>query len=244
MIIDKICIKYSDYVWFMNNRQFEIRKERGYFDKMANNFCVVPSGVDEASIFSYPLKDIDVFSLVLLGVIGKAQGIDLVVESMPDIIENIPDFKLKIIGSGPYEKELKDKVKVMGLEGNVVFYGFVTSEEETRNIIGRSGAGVALYVPDPYACTRYADSGKAKVYLSCGVPVIITNVPYTALEIDQFKAGVMINYTRKEFVRAVFEILNQGTETLFEFKSNAVRLAKQYSTKVLMSNVFLENKNN
>ena len=63
--------------------------------------------------------------------------------------------------------------------------------------------GIAPYVPDPNSFTWYADPGKPKVYLGCGIPVIITKVPEVAFEISKRKAGIAINYDSHELSEAI-----------------------------------------
>ena len=81
--------------------------------------------------------------------------------------------------------------------------GYIESHEEIEEIVAKCRVGIAPYVPDPNSFTWYADPGKPKVYLGCGIPVIITKVPEVAFEISKRKAGIAINYNSHELSEAI-----------------------------------------
>ncbi len=51
------------------------------------------------------------------------------IEALPRLRESVPEVAYLIAGEGPYRPELERRVRWMGLEADVVFAGFVASEE-------------------------------------------------------------------------------------------------------------------
>lgn len=62
----------------------------------------------------------------------ERKGIQLVLESLQDVVKVIPDIKYIIAGTGDYEKTLKGLVSKYRLEDYVEFKGRVTEEEKSR----------------------------------------------------------------------------------------------------------------
>ncbi|NOR69339.1 MAG: glycosyltransferase, exosortase A system-associated [Methylomarinum sp.] len=68
----------------------------------------------------------------VLGFIGSFyayEGIPLILEALPEIIKQQPEVKLLLVGGGPQEQKIKDKVKQLQLESYVVFTGRVPHDQ-------------------------------------------------------------------------------------------------------------------
>jgi glycogen(starch) synthase len=71
----------------------------------------------------------------VIGFIGSFyayEGLDLLVQAMPALLQVRPDACLLLVGGGPQESALKAKVKTLGLEQAVVFTGRVPHQEVAR----------------------------------------------------------------------------------------------------------------
>ena len=93
------------------------------------------------------------------------------------------------IGGGGLRKCSKIAHIELGIADRVSFTGFVSSDEEVYRILSGCGLALATYPPDDATYKRYCDPGKVKIYLACGLPVLITNVPAVACEIAARGAG-------------------------------------------------------
>lgn len=60
---------------------------------------------------------------VTVGRLVPQKGHKFLIEALPLIMANYPNFKLHIIGAGKLENDLKEQVKGLGLEESVIFYG-------------------------------------------------------------------------------------------------------------------------
>ena len=54
---------------------------------------------------------------------------------------------------------------------------------------------LALYRPTDNNLSRWADPSRVKDYLACGLPVVITDVPEIAKDVDALSAGVVAAYS-------------------------------------------------
>ncbi|HEY3421558.1 MAG TPA: glycosyltransferase [Methanocellaceae archaeon] len=63
------------------------------------------------------------------GRLSFEKRIDGVIKAMPFVLKEVPDAKLMIVGKGPVKKSLEALVEKMGLQGSVIFTGYVSDEE-------------------------------------------------------------------------------------------------------------------
>lgn len=216
--------KFSDYIWNLSPRMASVWEKSGISDEKN---LIVPGGTFIKSKKPLPLKSIDRKSLVYMGHLEESKGIELIMGALPEILRKVPSAKLKVVGSGPLETRLKNEVKKLRLDNKVDFLGFVDDYDELLQILSKNAVGLAPYVPDPASYSFYADPGKIKEYLSCGLPVIITKVPEIAFEIEKNGAGLLVNYDKDELVEAVVKLLTDE-ELFINCRKNAVKLAAKY----------------
>lgn len=104
----------------------------------AERVTVIPNSVDADSFASQPRSDTDMrtrFGLqgkCVLGFVGSFfawEGLNLLVESLPLILERRADMRLLLVGGGPDEKAIRSTVARLGLESQVIFAGEVPHEE-------------------------------------------------------------------------------------------------------------------
>ncbi|MRN52177.1 glycosyltransferase family 4 protein [Paenibacillus monticola] len=64
-----------------------------------------------------------------VGRIAEEKNISEILMLLPDVIKKNKNVKLLIVGGGPYLDHLKDLVKTLHLEGNVIFTGMISADE-------------------------------------------------------------------------------------------------------------------
>lgn len=237
--IDRNCCYYSDLNWVGIKRTIHEREKNGVETKKVAKIITVPDGNHSLSIKRKDVLDINMHTLISVGHIIKRQGLDLVLESLPDLKEKIKDIKVIIIGTGDYLQELKKKAKKLKIESSVQFRGYIEDHKKIENILTKCAIGLAPYVPDKDSHTYYSEAGKPKLYLGCGIPVVITNVPSIAYEIEKNKAGKMIHYNKTEFVNAVLDVI-KNDKVYSEYKKNATRFGLQFDWSVIFKNALSE----
>ena len=223
--IDRFCVCTADYTWNLTSAMADARQKIG-ISKSSTNQITIPTGTHFEKLKSMRLARSERNTVVFLSHLRKGQGIELVLEALPEVVKQIPSVKLVVIGTGPLEKYFREEVKKRNLTDNIVFLGYIEDPEEIDKIVAKCRVGIAPYVPDPDSFTWYADPGKPKVYLGCGIPVIITKVPEVAFEISKRGAGIAINYNSHELSEAIIKILSN--DILYQtFRSNAIKFASQ-----------------
>lgn len=169
----------------------------------------------------------------LMGMLKTSQGIDFIADTMPELIRRYKNVTVEFIGSGPEELYFKHRMK--RYHDHVRWYGYVTSEKEIDRIMRRWSIGLAPYNPTKSNESYWTDPSKIKAYISQGVPVITTNVPSFAKEVEQSGAGIIIRYGNTEAFLAAVQMIRSNQST---YRRNALKLAKQYSYQTLYPSFF------
>lgn len=226
--VDKFCVKNADQTWNLCHRMAEAReKQKGMKQSDYNKQLTLPIGIWYERIKRLNFDKIQKHTLVFMGHILEKSGVQLVLKAIPDIVNEIKDFKFVIIGSGEYEERLKEITKNLNIEKYVDFKGYVDDHKDLENMLAKCACGVAIYYKEADTFTYYTDPSKVKVYLATGLPVIITDVPYIAREIEGAKCGVIVEYKKEDLVNAIVSLL-KNEELLKEYRENATEFARQF----------------
>jgi glycosyltransferase involved in cell wall biosynthesis len=132
-------------------------------------------------------------TLTYLGYLIRAQGGDMFLDALEQLQRREVDFRADVIGRGPMQAELEAKASRLGLDGRVAFHGYVEDPEMTR-LLADGSIGVALYDPAVATFTRWADPGKLKSYLAAGLPILLTDVPPNAHQLEQSGAAEIVPF--------------------------------------------------
>ena len=84
--------------------------------------------------------------------------------------------------------------------------------------------------------TYFADPGKLKSYMASGLPILLTDVPHNAKEIEKKKCGKIISTDPKNISKAVIEIMSDKKK-LNQYQKNARDYAREYDWE----NIFSDN---
>jgi len=104
----------------------------------ADKITVIANAVDIEQ-FTYGLtadellkRQLGLENKIVLGFIGSFyayEGLSLLLEALPIILQRQPGIRLLLVGGGPQEAMLKQKVQELGLEHDVVFTGRISHEQ-------------------------------------------------------------------------------------------------------------------
>lgn len=238
--LDRFCIRKCDLVWNLSPRMIEGREKFGLSPKYRNKQMTVQVGTERV-VISINDKDINHYTIAYMGHLRKGQGVEKLIRVMPDAIKKIPLAKLKIIGIGPLEKDLKQLVKDLEIESAVEFAGYIENHDDVVRILSKCAIGVAPYEISEKSFTIYADPAKPKVYISAGLPVIITKFPQFAFDIEDKKLGIAIDDSLDGLKEAIIKLLTDDA-LYFLLKKNVQSFKEEIFwdkifTKVL-SNTF------
>ena len=180
------------------------------------------------SVAPVPFEKMKRYHLAHMGHLTKKQGVQLVIEAIPSIVKQLPQFHFDIIGAGPMESELKLRVGKLRINRFVTFYGYIDNHDEVELLLSRCALSVAPYVDTPDNFVRYTDSGKLKAFLAVGLPVVLTMVPDVWTEIVKHKAGITVADTPDALSEGIIRLLSDG-KRLREYREHAVRLGRTYA---------------
>ncbi|MBL4681071.1 MAG: glycosyltransferase [Pseudomonadales bacterium] len=244
--INKHGYRKSDQMWDLSPRMAEAREYFGHCDaSVYKHHAVVPYGMWLKKITHYSFENCERSTLVFMGHLLEKQGVQLVIQAIPTIIESIPNFTFKIIGDGAYRKQLEEIVKNLGVQTYCHFYGRIDDIRKIEQEIAISAIAIATYVSSLDTWTKYADPGKIKSYLACGVPVITTELPWNAKEIAQANCGKIIQEDIEMISKAVVELLDPTKNQ--QMRENALQYAKDFDYENIfrsaLENLTIEKKN-
>jgi glycosyltransferase involved in cell wall biosynthesis len=223
--IEKIAAEKSNWTWNLSPRMIEGRNKK--WGKKFPNQIVVPHGVHINRIKHVPFSKINKTEVLYMGTLLQKQGIQLVLESIKILAKHIPEIHFTIIGKGPYESNLRSLTKKLGIEKYVSFLGYIKNHEEMENRIAQTGIAIALYDKTHDEFSYYADPGKIKNYLGAGVPVVMTDVPYVAREIQKANCGFIVPYKKNVLIKTLLYYFSD-IEMMKKYRSNALKFAKRY----------------
>jgi phosphatidyl-myo-inositol dimannoside synthase len=130
--------------------------------------------------------------IVSVGRLVHRKGQDVLIAAMPEILREIPDAHLLLIGEGPYRQYLETRVKKLQLDSHVSFIGRISYRDLPRYIC----LGEVFAMP---ARSRFAGlevEGLGIVYLeasACGLPVLAGNSGGAPDAVREGVTGVVVD---------------------------------------------------
>ncbi len=149
------------------------------------------------------------------------KGTNIVIESLPLILENFPHAVLDVVGDGSLLEGLKQQAISAGCSDRINFYSKV---EQSKVIDLLKKAHVFCYPTS-------ASEGFPKVVLealSCGLPVITSRVSVLPQLVTPECGVVLADLTPPALAEAVTGICRDPSR-YFEMSSNAIEIARNYS---------------
>ena len=146
--------------------------------------------------------------IVSVGRLVHRKGQDHLIESMPQILESVPDAHLLMVGKGPYLEHLAKLVALNKLENHVSFIGRIQYAELPRFI----SAGDVFAMPSRSRLAGLEVEGLGIVYLeasSCGLPVIAGSSGGAPDAVIDGVTGFVVDGTdNQQIAKAAIELLN------------------------------------
>ena len=106
------------------------------FPTYSSKVKVIPMGVDIGLFKKKNIKKPKKYSknkiLLFVGRLSDQKGLQYLIDAMPEIIKYDTKIKLLIIGEGPYEKILQEKLQSNNVEEHIEFLGSMPSTEISK----------------------------------------------------------------------------------------------------------------
>jgi len=124
----------------------------------------------------------------------RYKGFDEVIELLPTLADTIPNIAYLIVGDGTDRRRLEEKARALGVEGYVVFAGYVSESEKVDH----------YRLADAYVMPGWGE-GFGIVYLeamACGVPVVASKVDGSREAVRNGALGILVDPNDQEDVKA------------------------------------------
>jgi len=234
--IDNFVIVHVDRIWNLSPRMIEMRERKGIPVAMRAKQTTVPIGTNPGAL-RLPFNEIDSHAVVYVGHLRPLQGLELLLDAWPKVLASVPDARLILIGHGPLETLLREKAMHRGISYAVEFKGFIKDQADVEQILARCGLAVAPYMDSDDAFVRYTDPGKIKTYVSSDLPVVITDVPAVARELERAGCGVIVPYDPEAYAHTIARLLSDPIR-LKEYRARALQFAEQYRWDLIWTRAF------
>ena len=146
---------------------------------------------------------------------------------MPEIIKEIPDAKLYIIGSGPESEALKSKVKSQKLEDKVFLIGQVAHDKVLEHL----KAGDIFILNTGYE----GFSHFLLEAMAMEIPIITTRVGGNVELIESGKEGILAEYDNKEELKKKIIELAKNEELRKKLTEKAKQKVAEFGQERMMT---------
>jgi glycogen synthase len=179
------------------------------FNTPLDKLSVIPNGVNtedfkevfDAAEFRKTYARVEEKIIFYVGRHVYEKGIQVLIEAAPDIINSYGEVKFVIAGKGPMTEELKEKTRNLGLEGKVIFVGYLDDVSKSKLY---KVADVAVFpsLYEPFGIVALEAMG-------AGCPVVVSDVGGLK-EIVQHRVNGMklMTGSRDSIKDNVLELLN------------------------------------
>jgi glycosyltransferase involved in cell wall biosynthesis len=213
MLAYPIIRRWSDVIYVNNNLDLERIRSDGV---SRDRTLVIGGGVDVELSDSVPSAGALEYDAVFVGRFHPQKGVLELVDIWQRVCQTLPQARLVMIGNGPLEEAVAQKIQRRGLEGSIHLVGFKDGVEKIR--IFRQSRIVlhpALY-----------DSGgmAAAEAMVCGLPGVSFDLP--ALR-TYYPKGMLKAQDQEEFARHIVHLLSDD-ETYRDVSREAQTWARSW----------------
>jgi len=206
------------------------------YNVIQEKISIVPNGVD-LSMFNITKKK-NQKKVVFAGAMYYHRGLDVLLETIPLVIEKIPDAKFVLLGSGTEMDKLKEIVSKNKLDNSVEFKGWIEREKIPENIADASIGIGPLRLTE---VTSRALPIKVLEYMAVSLPLIAQKgtLPNDVLENE--KNGFFIE-NHIELAEKIILLLNEPKKVQ-NMGAHSLKLVQKFSWDQVVDSVINEVKN-
>ena len=239
-LIDKLCMRLCDRVVVLS--EWSKRRINAIGGIPLSNILVFPSGTD-TELFHPIEKEHACQKLGLdpscnyVGFIGSFlayQGIDILIDAAPLVLEKIPNTRFLLVGDGPLRAAWEKKAQEEGVKDHFIFTGHVPYRE-VPSYIGAMDICVAPH----HADTNQASPVKLFDYMAAGRPIIASDIEVVREIIADSECAVLTPPNHPEVLAEKIVALIDNETLRHKLGENGRRCAKEkYDRKILTKNIF------
>jgi len=166
--------------------------------------------------------------LLFVGRLAQEKNLDFLIEAFSEILKKNSKVFLVLVGSGPYEKILKSKIKNLRLQNNVALTGFLAKEEANKFF----GAADLFVFPS----TTETQGIVLAESLASSTPVVAINQLGPKDIVKNGKDGFLVPLQKEAFIEKILYLLNNH-QVRQKFAHCARESAKQFDIKLCAENL-------
>ncbi|MDQ1000332.1 glycosyltransferase EpsD [Neobacillus niacini] len=236
--IEKLSAKWTDGIITINEEDYLSAKK--IMKKDRDVFKVNGVGIDTKKFSpqtqeikqklrkKYGYNDSD-FILIYVGELSYRKHQDLLIDTVGELNNKIPNLKLLLVGEGPLQLQYQQRVNKLGLNDNVEFLGF---RNDISNLMSLSDMAVSSSRQEGLPVNIMES-------MATGLPVIVTDCRGNSDLVIHNKNGYLIKKEDIKSFAKTIEELYKSDESIGKFGKAGLKLVEKYS----LNNVLEEMEN-
>lgn len=182
------------------------------------NIFVIPPGIDREK---YGPGEKSHLSLVLyVGRLKKYKGLEYLIRAMREVVKEVLDARLLIVGKGDYADELVSLTDKLGLKNIVKFCGYV-SEERKVELMQKAHVIVLPSIKEGWGISIIEAA-------ACGTPAIGTDTTGLRDSIINGKTGFLVPYGEPKIIAKKIIGILKNDDLRDKLSKNAIRWARNF----------------
>lgn len=185
------------------------------------NVEVIPNGIDFERI--QKIRRAEKSDVIFAGRLIKDKNVDVLLKAVRLLKEEISDIRCVIVGDGPERGRLEKLARDLGLNGNIIFKGFLKEHDE---VIALMKASKVFVLPS----TREGFGIVALEANACGLPVITVKHEMNATKdlIKNSRNGFVCNLSEYEIAERILMTLHS------DMGRRCLEVARDYDWNVIV----------
>ena len=200
-----------------------------YYDVPFEKIEVIPNGVDLQFFKSskkLPKK------IIFSGVMYHHRGLDILLESLPNVIQKFSDVNVVLLGDGPEIEKLQRIVKEKHLENNVEFRGWIDRNSIPDQI---SDASISIGPLKRTTVTENALPIKVLEYMASSIPILAMSGTLPENVLNHEKNGFFVKDS-KELEEKICKLLN-NPELIESMGKESLKMVQKFSWEKVVSGI-------
>lgn len=223
-------LQNADKILVANDTTKELVNE--YYRVPKEKMSIVTNGTDSKKFY----KDKDEGKrIVFSGALYHHRGIDILLDSVSDVVEKIPDVEFLLIGDGPEMQKLQNIVKENDLTENVIFKGWV-NRNKIPEFLAKSSIGIGpLRSTD---VTKGALPIKVLEYMASSLPILAMSGTLPEDVLKNGFNGYAIENSRELSERIIYLLENETVRN--DMGKNSREMVKKFDWKNVAESIINE----
>jgi glycosyltransferase involved in cell wall biosynthesis len=195
--------------------------------KKSEKSFIIPNGIDFNHITEIKPSNFD-STIIFAGRLIKEKNVDVLIQSILNVKEVIPDVKCLIIGNGPERSKLEELTLDLKLSDNIIFKDFM---ENYDDLIGYMKSSKVLVLPS----TREGFGMVVIEANACGIPVVTVDhhmnaaVDLVVDGVNGFKAQLETEDMSDKIIKSI--------ERHSEFRNKCIEMSRGYDWDIIVDSL-------